>query len=76
MTNITSKIKSLLSLNQRTNKELAEYLGISHQALQNKLYRGYFSANDLIKISEFVGSELAFISGGNKIVLGSDCIRE
>lgn len=51
---VTNKIKSLLSLKGKKNIELAAYLGISPQSMQNKLSRGSFSAEDLIKISDFL----------------------
>ena len=73
---ITSRIKSLLSLAGKKNIELASYLGITAQSLQNKFNRGSFSADDLIKISSFVGAELSFTMGDNKVVLDSSCIRE
>lgn len=56
--------------------ELAAYMGISPQSLQNKFSRGSFSADDLIKIANFTGVELAFITGENKVTLDSSCIRE
>lgn len=73
---ITNRIKSLLSMAGKKQIELAAYLGISPQSLQNKFSRGSFSADDLIKISNFTGAELAFITGENKVTLDSSCIRE
>lgn len=58
---ISNKIKSLLKLKGKNNAGLAGHLGISVQALSNKLYRDSFSAADLIKVSAFLGVELAFI---------------
>jgi len=58
---ISNKIKSLLKLKIKSNAGLAGHLGISVQALSNKLYRDSFSAADLIKIAAFLGVELAFI---------------
>ena len=57
---VTNKIKSLLSLKGKKNIELAAYLGISPQSMQNKLSRGSFSAEDLIKISDFLECPLCF----------------
>lgn len=57
---VTDKIKALLSIKGKKNVELAAYLGISPQSLQNKFTRGSFSAEDLIKVSDFLGCTLAF----------------
>lgn len=73
---VTEKIKTLLSLSNKKNIELAAYLGISPQSMQNKLSRGSFSAEDLIKIAEFTGSELSFNTANNqKITLDKGDIR-
>ena len=58
---VSNKIKALIKLKGKDNIELAKHLKISKQALSNKLYRGSFSAEDLIKISTCLGCELAFI---------------
>ena len=48
---VTDKVKALLSIRGKKNIELAKYLGISPQSMQNKLNRGSFSAENLIKMS-------------------------
>lgn len=58
---VSDKIKALLKIRRKGNADLAEYLGISTQALSNKLYRGSFSAADLIKIAACLECELAII---------------
>lgn len=74
---VTNKIKSLLSIKGRKNIELAAYLGISPQSMQNKLSRGSFSAEDLIKIADFLECPLCFeISDSQKIVLDTSDIRK
>lgn len=72
---ITDKVKSILALSGKKNIELAAYMNMSPQSLQNKLNRGSFSADDLIKIAIFTGSELSFVSGENKTVLDQSDIR-
>lgn len=76
METITAKIKALLAMAGKKNVELAEYLGIFPQSLQNKFNRGSFSADDLIKIAEFTGAELSIQLGEDKIVLDRSCIRD
>ena len=69
---VSNKIKALLKLKGKDNAGLAEYLGISSQALSNKFYRNSFSANDLINVSEYMECELAFIvDESQKIILDS-----
>jgi transcriptional regulator with XRE-family HTH domain len=66
---ISDKVKALLKLKGKNNQGLAEYLGISSQALSNKFYRDSYSGEDLIKIAAFLECELAFITGETKISL-------
>ena len=72
---ISDKIKALLKLQGKNNKGLAEYLGISNQALSNKFYRDSYSGEDLIKIAVYLECELAFITGATKIPLSVDDLR-
>lgn len=73
---ISSKIKALLNLTGKNHAGLAAHLGISGQALSNKFYRDSFSANDLIKISEYIDCPLAFISKGEiKVVLDRNDLK-
>lgn len=74
---VTNKVKGMLKLKGKKNIELAEYLGLgTAQALTNKFNRESFSAEDLIKIADFLGCELAFILSDNqKIVLDTEDLR-
>lgn len=73
---VTDKVKALLSIKGKKNIELAEHLGLSPQAMQNKLSRGSFSAEDLIKIADFLSCSLEFkIDDTQKILLTLDDIR-
>lgn len=73
---VTDKIKALLSIKGKKNIELAAYLGISPQSMQNKFSRGSFSAEDLIKVADFVGCDLAFeVNENQKILLDKKDIR-
>ena len=74
---VTDKIKALLSIKGKKNVELAAYLGISPQSLQNKFTRGTYTAEDLIKVTHFVGCTLAFeIDDSQKIILETSDIRD
>jgi hypothetical protein len=74
---VSSKIRALLRLKNKENIALSSHLGITNQALNNKLYRGSFSAEDLIKIAAFLDCELAFIlSDKQKISLDLSDLRQ
>lgn len=73
---ISSIIKAALNLKGKDHSSLANYLGISSQALSNKFYRNSFSAADLIKISAFLECDLAFImNGSTNIVFDEDDLK-
>lgn len=73
---VSDKIKALLKMKGRKMNELADYLGIGRQSLSNKFSRGSFSAEDLIKIADFLGCALAFeIDDAQKIILDKSDIR-
>ena len=73
---VSSKIKAVLSLSSKDHSGLASYLGISTQALSNKFYRDSFSAADLIKVAEYCGTALCFVSNdGNKVVIDSNDLK-
>jgi transcriptional regulator with XRE-family HTH domain len=73
---VSDKIKALLKIKGCKMNDLAEYLGIGRQSLSNKFSRGSFSAEDLIKIADFLGCALAFeIDDVQKIILDKSDIR-
>lgn len=73
---VTDKIKALLSIKSKKNIELAAYLGITPQSMQNKFSRGSFSAEDLIKIADFLDCTLTFdIDKNQKIILDKSDLR-
>lgn len=73
---ISSKIKSLLKMQNIEHSTLAEGLGISKQALSNKLFRNSFSGEDLIKVANCLNCELCFIAGSSKVSLELSDIEE
>lgn len=74
---VTEKIKALLAIKGKKNIELAAYLGITPQSMQNKFNRGSFSAEDLIRIANFLDCTLLFeIDSNQKIILEPSDIRE
>lgn len=74
---ITDKVKAAMAVSGKDNKELALHLGITNQSLSNKLNRGSFSAEDLIKIADFTGSVLNLeFEDRTKITFSSDDMRQ
>lgn len=73
---VSDKIKALLAIKGKKHVELANYLDITPQSMQNKLARGSFSAEDLIKISAFLDCTLAFeVNDNQKIILDEQDLR-
>lgn len=66
---VSNKIKGLLSTSGKSQVELARFLGISPQSLSNKMTRGYFSADDLIRIGVFCSCKLSYtFPDGSEII--------
>ena len=72
---VSDKIKAGLKLNGKEIQSLAELLNISRQSMSNKFYRDSFSAEDLIKIADFLGYSLAFIGEKQSIVFDKSDIQ-
>lgn len=72
---ISQRIKALLALKNRKAVELAAYMGLSRQSLNNKFSRGTFTVDDLIKIAAFTGTTLSFNNDTGNIILGEDCLK-
>ena len=68
----TDKIKALLALTGKTNKEFYEYLGITRQSMYLKQKKDMYNADDLIKLGELTNTLLAFIDQNNKVLLSFD----
>ena len=67
---INEAIRGLMKLKSKDYAGLAAHLGLkSTQAVHNKLHRNTFTANDLIRIAEYLDCNLALIDGKNTIVL-------
>ena len=73
---VSDKVRAMLNLRGRKIKDLAEHLELTQQSMRNKLNRGSFSAEDLIKISMFLNAELSFKMADNQhIVLDENDLR-
>jgi len=72
---VSDKVKAGLKLNGKEIQELANMLKISKQSMSNKFYRDSFSAEDLIKIADFLGCSLAFVGEKQNILFDLDDIK-
>jgi len=74
---VSDKVKAMLNLKGKKIMELAGYFEMSPQAMRNKLNRGSFSAEDLIRVSMFLDAELSFRISENQIItLDKNDLRE
>lgn len=76
MNSISNKIKLMLVSSGKKQKELAEYLKMSPQTLNNKFSRGSWSVSDLIKVADFCGGVLSVDISGTKILLDPQDLPE
>lgn len=63
------KIKAMLALAGKKNKEFYEYLGITRQAMFQKQKKDIFYVDDLIKLGELTDTQLAFVDNDNQVIL-------
>lgn len=70
MATTSQRVKQALVGCGKRQVDMAEYFGISRQAMSNKVARDSWSAYDLAKVAEFVGGKLAIIMpDGQQIVI-------
>ena len=55
-------IKQLLLEREKSVKDLAEILGIKTQSMSNKLYRDNFTYEEVVKIADILGCDVAVIT--------------
>lgn len=73
---VSDKIKALLAIRGKKNNDLAEFLNISPQSMRNKFSRGSFSADELIRIANFLDCSLVFeLENSQKITLDLSDIK-
>lgn len=74
---VSNKVRALLNIKGKKPHELADYFGVSSQAMRNKLSRDSLTAEDLIKVADFLGCELAVIVSENqKVTLDVEDLRK
>lgn len=61
MASVSQRVKQALAGCGKRQTEMADYFGISRQAMSNKVARDSWSAYDLAKAAQFVGGKLAII---------------
>lgn len=58
MASVSQRVKQALAGCNKKQIDMADFFGISRQAMSNKVARDSWSAYDLAKVSEFVGGRL------------------
>lgn len=70
MATVSQRIKQALAGCGKRQTDLAEYFGISRQAMSNKVARDSWSSYDLAKAAKFCGGTLVIIMpDGQQIVI-------
>lgn len=70
MASVSQRVKQALAGCGKKQVEMAEYFGISRQAMSNKVGRDSWSAYDLAKAANFCGAQLAIIMpDGQQIII-------
>lgn len=54
----SNKLRSILSVTGHKPADLADCLGISVQSVRNKIFRGSYSIDDLLKIFDYLECEV------------------
>lgn len=66
---IKTKIKTLMTIYEKSNKDIARCLNKDYQVFTNKLSKSTFKTDELIKIGIETGTRLAFIDDNNNPVV-------
>ena len=70
---VSNTIKALLYMKGKKQSDLAAHFGMWPQSMANKMSRGSFSAEDLLKIADFTGCRVAFVmEDGQMLYLETD----
>ncbi len=77
MATVTQRIKQALAGCGKRQNDLAEYFGVSRQAMSNKVARDSWSSYDLIKAAHCCGARLMIVmSDGQEIELDDENGKE
>lgn len=66
---ISSKIKALLKMYNKSHADSANVLNINRQSFTNKLNRNGFKSDDLVRLAKLTNTRLAFIDEDNNPVI-------
>ena len=70
---ISNKIRAAMKLRGLKYRDIGAALGISAQAVSNKMHRDSFTASDLVKIAAALGCTLSLnLPDGGQIILTED----
>ena len=66
---IKTKIKTLMAIYEKSNKDIAKCLNKDYQVFTSKLSKSTFKTDELIKIGIETGTRLAFIDDNNNPIV-------
>lgn len=66
------KVEALLAMKGKNLTDYAEYMKVSKQQISNKKKTDSFKADDLIKLAELTGTQLAFIDKNSEPIIKFD----
>lgn len=69
---IKDKIKALLKLHGKGNKDGAAALGMPYHSFANKINQREFNTSELIRLADLTGTTLAFIDENGKPIIEFD----
>ena len=72
---VENKLKFAMRDVGKSRADIAESLKISEAAVSNKFYRDSFSAEDLIKIADCLGYNLALINDTKQVIFDISDIK-
>lgn len=76
MATVSQRVKQALAGCGKRQVDMAEYFGVSRQAMSNKVARDSWSAYDLAKAAAFCGAKLTIIMpDGQEIVIDEPIIE-
>lgn len=70
---VSDSVRMILLKSKRKQAELADRWKTTRQAISNKFYRDYWSADELCDLARFTGSQLVFrFPDGQEILVETD----
>lgn len=74
---VSSAVRTMLSLAGKKQTDLAAYFGMSPQGMTNKMSRCSWSTEDLVKAAAFTGAQVVIkLPDGNVLTLAEEPVKD